>query len=47
MSDDEVEGILRSVGPRQAADFLTNIPKTRAAELSRRLLVPKPKEATR
>ena len=46
MSDDEVEGILRSVGPRQAADFLTNIPKPRAAELSRRLLVPKPKEAT-
>lgn len=47
MSDDEVEGILRAVGPRQAADFLTNFPKPRAAALSRRLLVPKPKEPTR
>jgi hypothetical protein len=41
LSDDEVEGLLRAVGPRQAADFLTNIPKERAAGLSRRLLVPK------
>jgi hypothetical protein len=40
MTDQEVEGILRSVGPRQAADFLTNLPKERAATLSRRLLVP-------
>lgn len=43
LSDDEVEGILRAVGPRQAGDFLTNLPKERAANLSRRLLVPKPK----
>lgn len=41
LSDEEVEGLLRAVGPRQAADFLTNIPKERAAGLSRRLLVPK------
>ena len=47
LSDDEVEGILRSVGPRQAADFLTNLPKERAAQLSRRLLVPKAKDQTR
>jgi hypothetical protein len=47
LSDDEVEGLLRSVGPRQAADFLTNIPKERAAMLSRRLLTPKPVGATR
>lgn len=43
LSDEEVEGILRAVGPRQAGDFLTNLPKERAATLSRRLLVPKPK----
>jgi hypothetical protein len=47
LSDDEVEGLLRSVGPRQAADFLMNIPKERAALLSRRLLTPKPAGATR
>ncbi len=41
LSDDEVEGLLRAVGPRQAADFLTNMPKERAADLSRRLLAPK------
>jgi hypothetical protein len=45
LSDEEVEGILRAVGPRQAGDFLTNLPKDRAATLSRRLLVPKPKVA--
>jgi hypothetical protein len=47
LSDDEVEGILRAVGPRQAADFLTNLPKQRAAALSRRLLAPQSKEASR
>jgi hypothetical protein len=47
LTDQEVEGILRSVGPRQAADFLTNLPKERAATLSRRLLVPSPKDETR
>lgn len=44
LSDTEVEGILRAVGPRQAADFMTNLPKERAAALSRRLLVPRQKE---
>ena len=47
LSDDEVENILRAVGPRQAADFLTNLPKERAAALSRRLLVPRTQEASR
>ncbi len=47
LSDAEVEGILRAVGPRQAADFLTNLPKDRAAALSRRLLVPRPNGASR
>jgi hypothetical protein len=47
LSDEEVEGILRAVGPRQAADFLSNFPRERAASLSRRLLVPKPKEESR
>jgi len=42
LSDTEVEGILRAVGPRQAADFMSNLPKERAAALSRRLLVPAP-----
>lgn len=41
LSDEEVEGILRAVGPRQAADFMTNLPKERAANLSRRLMVVK------
>ena len=47
LSDDEVEGLLRAVGPRQAADFLSNIPKERAALLSRRLLIPMPVGASR
>jgi hypothetical protein len=47
LSDDEVEGILRAVGPRQAADFLANIPRERAAALSRRLLVPRPEGQSR
>ena len=41
LSDTEVEQILRAVRPRQAADFLTNLPKERAANLSRRLMAPK------
>jgi hypothetical protein len=41
LSDGEVEGILRAVGPRQAADFMTNLPKERAANLSRRLMAPR------
>lgn len=45
LSDTEVEGILRAVGPRQAADFMSNLPKERAAALSRRLLVPQPPKA--
>ena len=47
LSDTEVEGILRAVGPRQAADFMTNLPKERAANLSRRLMTPKGPEPTR
>jgi hypothetical protein len=47
LSDDEVEGILRAVGPRQAADFMANIPRARAALLSRRLLVPRPEGQSR
>lgn len=47
LSDAEVEGILRAVGPRQAADFMTNLPKERAANLSRRLMTPKGPEPSR
>jgi len=47
LSDDEVEGILRSVGPRQAADFLTNLPVERAGVLSRRLLATEDKAPSR
>ena len=41
MSDDHVEGILRQMGPRQAAVVLAQLPAERAAGLSRRLLHPK------
>jgi MgtE intracellular N domain len=47
LSDAEVEGILRAVGPRQAADFMTNLPKERAANLSRRLMTPQGAERSR
>ena len=47
LSDEEVEGILRAVGPRQAADFMTNLPKARAAALSRRLMAPRAQEQSR
>ena len=40
MTDEEVEGVLRALGPKQAADMLGEFPKERAAALSRRLLVP-------
>lgn len=46
LNDDEVEGLLRALGPRQAADFLTNMSKERAGKLSRRLLVPEPRSDT-
>jgi folylpolyglutamate synthase/dihydropteroate synthase len=39
MTDDEVDGVLRSLGPKQAADLMGEFPKERAAALSRRLLV--------
>jgi len=39
MTDDEVDGVLRSLGPKQAADLMGQFPKERAAALSRRLLV--------
>ncbi len=47
LSDDEVEGILRAVGPRQAADFLANLSVERAGVLSRRLLKPDEKAPAR
>lgn len=40
MTDEEVEGVLRALGPKQAADMLGQFPEERAAALSRRLLVP-------
>ena len=40
LSDDLVEGIVRSLGPRQAAVLLSQIPAQRAATLSKRLLHP-------
>lgn len=39
MTDDEVEGVLRSLGPKEAANMIGQLPKERAAALSRRLLV--------
>jgi flagellar motility protein MotE (MotC chaperone) len=40
LNDDQVEGLLRSMSPRQAAGVLGQLPAERAAALSRRLLVP-------
>ena len=45
LSDDQVEGILRSLGVRQAAQMLTQLPTERAAALSRRLLHTNPEKA--
>ncbi len=42
-TDDEVEGILRQVNVRQAAQLMSAMPKERAAELGRRLLAPQGK----
>lgn len=44
LADPQIEGVLRSVGPRQAATLLAALPATRAAQLSKRLLVPTPEE---
>ena len=44
LGDEQVEGVLRALGPRQAAGVLAAIPTERAAQLSRRLLVPPPGE---
>lgn len=41
LSDDEVEGILRTVAARSAAVLLAQMPAARAAEMSRRLMQPK------
>jgi hypothetical protein len=38
LGDDHVEGIIRAVGPRQAAVLMVQIPAQRAALLSRRLI---------
>ena len=40
LNDDQVEGLLRSMTPRQAAGVLGQLPPERAAALSRRLLIP-------
>ncbi|MCC6652351.1 MAG: hypothetical protein IT348_14460 [Candidatus Eisenbacteria bacterium] len=45
LTDSQVEGLLRSMSPRNAATVLSQLPPERAAALSRRLLVPAPKEA--
>lgn len=45
LNDDQVEGLLRSMSPRQAAGVLGQLSPERAAALSRRLLIPAPKEA--
>lgn len=41
MSDDEVESVMRRLGTRQAAELMAVLPKSRAANLARRLMVPK------
>jgi MgtE intracellular N domain len=40
LSDDDVEGLLRQMGARQAADVLGSLPVDRAAALGRRLMEP-------
>lgn len=40
LSDTQVEGLLRSMGPRQSAVMLGQLPPERGAALSKRLLVP-------
>jgi len=44
MTDEQVEGLLRSMSPRNAATVLAQLPSERAANLSKRLLIPAPKE---
>jgi hypothetical protein len=44
LSDAHVEGLLRSMSPRNAASLLSQLPSERAAALSKRLLVPVPRE---
>jgi len=44
LGDPQIEGVLRAVGPRQAATLLAALPTERAAQLSKRLLVPTPEE---
>lgn len=44
LSDAQVEGLLRSMSPRNAATVLAQLPSERAAALSKRLLVPAPRE---
>ncbi len=45
LSDSQIEGLLRSMGPRPSAAMLGQLPPERAAALSKRLLVPAPKGA--
>jgi hypothetical protein len=44
LSDAQVEGLLRSMSPRNAATILSQLPSERAAALSKRLLVPAEKD---
>jgi len=44
LADLQVEGVMRSLGPRQAATMLAALPTERAAKISKRLLVPPPPE---
>ncbi len=45
MSNEEVEGVVRNLGVRQAASVMSSLPEQRAAELARRLLIPPPEGA--
>jgi hypothetical protein len=45
LTDDQVEGILRTVGVRQAASLFAQLPAERAAAMSRRLIKNPPENA--
>lgn len=45
LTDTQVHGLLEAMGPRQAAQILSQLPAERAATLSKRLLIAPPTEA--
>lgn len=45
LTDAQVHGLLEAMGPRQAAQILSQLPAERAAALSKRLLIAPPTEA--